>query len=187
MRKIVVTEFVTLDGVMEAPRGENDFRHGPWTMDYADDEGFKYKLGEVLEHDTLLLGRRTYEGFSAAWPERSGEFADKMNDMEKVVVSTTLDDANGWNNSRLVKENVAEEVAALKERPGQDILIAGSATLVHFLTAHDLIDEYRLMVFPVVLGGGKRIFADDGARKNLRLASSRQLGSGSLILVYERA
>ena len=186
MRKIVVTEFVSLDGVMEAPGGDDGFRHGAWTMDYADDEGFGYKLDEVMEHDTLLLGRVTYQGFAAAWPSRDGDFADKMNGMEKVVVSTTLDELE-WNNSRRVSDDVAEQVAALKEQPGQDVLIAGSATLVRFLTAHDLIDEYRLMVFPVVLGGGKRVFADDGARKNLRLAGARTLDSGSLILTYERA
>jgi dihydrofolate reductase len=185
MRRIAVTEFVSLDGVMEAPGGEDGFRHGAWTFDYADDEGYAYKFAEVMEHDTLLLGRVQYEGFAAAWPQRSGDFADRMNAMEKVVVSTTLTDP-AWNNTRVISENVAEQVAALKEEPGQDILVAGSSSLVQFLTANDLVDVYRLMVFPVVLGGGKRVFGDDGARVNLKLESRRVLDTGTLILHYAR-
>ena len=186
MRKIAVTEFVSLDGVIEAPVGEEGFAHTGWTFDYADDAGYAYKYDEVMEHDTLLLGRHTYEGFAAAWPERAGDFADRMNAMDKVVVSTTLTDP-AWNSTRVISEDVAGQVAALKEEPGQDILIAGSATLVQFLAANDLIDVYRLMVFPVVLGGGKRVFGDDGARKNLKLESQRVLDTGTQILHYARA
>ncbi|MDP9294078.1 MAG: dihydrofolate reductase family protein [Actinomycetota bacterium] len=188
MRRIVVTEFVSLDGVMEDPGGGEDFDRGGWSFKFPDPEGMKYKLDEVMTHDALLLGRMTYQGFAAAWPSVTDEsgFADKMNSMPKFVVSTTLDELE-WNNSTLIKENVVEEVSKLKEQPGQDILVGGSRTLVQTLMAHDLVDEYRLMVFPIVLGAGKRLFGDTSDASVLRLVDSKTLDSGALILTYEPA
>ncbi|MDQ5834046.1 MAG: dihydrofolate reductase family protein, partial [Actinomycetota bacterium] len=159
MRKLIVSEFVTLDGVMEAPGGEEGHPHTGWVFDFFTPEQEQYKLKEVLESDTLLLGRITYEGFAAAWPDRSGEFADKMNGMPKLVASTTLNEL-GWNNSTLIRGDVPEEVAKIKQQEGGPLLVAGSGTLVHSLMANGLIDEYRLMVFPVVLGSGLRLFPD---------------------------
>lgn len=178
MRRVVVTEFVSLDGVMEDPRWTFEFDRG--------DDGEKFKLDEVLASDALLLGRVTYEGFAEAWPSRTDEvgFADKMNSMAKFVVSTTLDEVE-WNNSTLIKDNVAEEVSKLKQQPGQDILVAGSRQLVHTLMQHDLVDEYRLMVFPVVLGSGKRLFEDGSEKTRLKLVGTKTVGEGVLILTYE--
>lgn len=180
MRRVVVTEFVSLDGVMEDPRWTFQFDRG--------DDGEKFKLDEVLASDALLLGRVTYQGFAEAWPSRTDEvgFAAKMNSMAKFVVSTTLDEVE-WNNSTLIKDNVAEEVSKLKQQPGQDILVAGSRQLVHTLMQHDLVDEYRLMVFPVVLGSGKRLFEDGSDTTRLRLVDSKTVGEGVLILTYEPA
>jgi dihydrofolate reductase len=188
MRRIVVTEFVSLDGVMEDPGGAEGFAHGGWTFKFQDAEGMKYKLDEVFTHDAMLLGRVTYEGFAAAWPKMTDEvgFADRMNSMPKFVVSTTLKELE-WQNSTLISENVADEVAKLKQQPGQDILVAGSRTLVGTLMAQDLVDEYRLMVFPIVLGSGKRLFADSGDASVLSLADSKPLDSGTVILTYHRA
>src|SRR3989441_8885079 len=149
MGRIAVTEFVSLDGVMEDPGGAEDFRYGGWTFEISrGDEGDKFKLDEALEADALLLGRMTYEGFAKAWPSRTGEFADKFNNMPKYVVSSTLEEAD-WNNSTLIKDDVAEQVSKLKQQPGGDILVNGSVQLVDTLMQHDLVDEYRLMVFPV--------------------------------------
>lgn len=190
MRRIVVTEFMSLDGVMEDPGGGEDFDRGGWSFKFPDPDGMKYKLDEVRSHDALLLGRVTYEAFAAAWPGRTDElgFADKMNSMEKFVVSTTLgDDDLAWRPSTLIKENVAEEIAKLKEQPGQDILVGGSRTLVQTLIAHGLVDEYRLMVFPIVLGAGKRLFGDTDAASVLKLVDSKTLDSGTVILTYHPA
>jgi dihydrofolate reductase len=187
MGRIVVTEFVSLDGVMEAPGGGEDFEHAGWTFEIArGDEGDKFKLDEALEAEALLLGRRTYEGFAAAWPGREGEFADKFNNMPKYVVSSTLEQAE-WNNSTLLKGDVAEEVSRLREQPGGDIVVHGSAQLVQTLLEHDLVDELRLMVFPVVLGSGKRLFGATSDKKRLRLADSKTVGDGVEILIYEPA
>jgi dihydrofolate reductase len=188
MRRIVVTEFISLDGVIEDPGGAEGTEHGGWSFKFNDPDGMKYKLDETMEHDALLLGRVTYEGFAAAWPGMTDEvgFADKMNSMPKYVVSSTLERAD-WNNSTVLRGDLAEEVRALKEQPGGDILVAGSASLVRGLIAHDLIDEYRLMVFPIVLGGGKRLFDGATGAPVLKLADVRQLGSGTLILTYHRA
>jgi dihydrofolate reductase len=188
MRKIVVSEFVSLDGVMEDPGGAEGYAHGGWTFKYPDPEGMKYKLDEVMTHDAMLLGRVTYQGFAAAWPSVTDEvgFADKMNGMPKFVVSTTLDSVE-WSNSTLIKTDVERQIAELKEQPGQDILVAGSRTLVQTLLAADLVDEYRLMVFPVVLGSGKRLFGDSVDVRPLTLADSRALDSGTLILTYRPA
>jgi dihydrofolate reductase len=185
MGRIVVTEFVSLDGVMEAPGGGEDFKHAGWTFEIArGDEGDKFKLDETVEAEALLLGRKTYEGFAAAWPSREGEFADKFNSMPKYVISSTLDGAE-WNNSTVLDGDVVEEVSKLKQELGGDIVVHGSAQLVQTLVEHDLVDELRLMVFPVVLGGGKRLFGDTSDKKRLRLAKSKTVGDGVTILVYE--
>ncbi len=189
MGKVVVTEFVSMDGVMEDPGGAEEFEHGGWTFEFdRGPEGDKFKLDEVMDADAQLLGRVTYQGFAAAWPTITDEvgFADKMNSMPKYVVSTTLEEAE-WNNSTVVKGDVAEEISKLKGQVDGNILVAGSATLVQSLMQHDLVDELRLMVFPLVLGSGKRLFADGSERADFRLTDSKALESGILILTYERA
>jgi dihydrofolate reductase len=185
--RIVVTEFVSLDGVMEAPGGGEDFRHGGWSFEINRGEaGDKFKLDETLSSEALLLGRVTYEGFAAAWPSREGEFADKFNTMPKYVVSSTLEDPE-WNNSTVLKGDVAEEVRKLREEQEGDIVVHGSARLVQTLVEHDLVDEFRLMVFPVVLGNGKRLFGETSDKKPLRLVDSKVVGDGVAILTYEPA
>jgi dihydrofolate reductase len=186
--KLVVTEFVSVDGVMEDPGGAEDFEHGGWSFKFdRGPEGDKFKLDETLASDALLLGRVTYEGFAEAWPSRTGEFADKFNTMPKFVVSTTLEEPE-WNNSTVIKGNVAEEVSKLKQEPGGDIVVHGSAQLVRTLMEHDLVDEYRLMVFPVVLGSGKRLFGDTSDKATLRLVDAQPVGSdGVVILTYKPA
>jgi dihydrofolate reductase len=187
MGRIVVTEFVSLDGVIEAPGGGESFRHGGWTFEInRGDEGDKFKLDETLSSEALLLGRVTYEGFAAAWPSREGEFADKFNAMPKYVVSSTLEEPE-WNNSTLLKGDVADEVAKLKQEQDGDIVVHGSARLVQTLVEHDLVDEFRLMVFPVVLGSGKRLFGETNDKKPLRLVDSKVVGDGVAILIYEPA
>jgi len=187
MGRIVVTEFVSLDGVVEDPGGAEDFKYGGWSFEIArGDEGDRFKLDEALDADALLLGRVTYEGFAAAWPSRDGEFADKFNTMPKYVVSSTLEDPE-WNNSRVLKGDVAEEVSKLKQGQDGDIVVHGSPQLVQTLLAHDLVDEFRLMVYPVVLGTGKRLFGDTSDKKRLRLADSKMVGDGIAILVYQPA
>jgi dihydrofolate reductase len=185
MGKIVVTEFVSLDGVMEDPGGAESFKHGGWTFEInRGDEGDKFKLDEALSAEALLLGRVTYEGFAEAWPSREGEFADKFNTMPKYVVSSTLEDPE-WNNSTVLKGEVAEEVAKLKQAHDGDVVVHGSAQLVQALVEHDLVDELRLMVFPVVLGSGKRLFGDTSDKKRLRLVDSKTVGDGVAILTYQ--
>ncbi len=188
MRRIVVTEFISLDGVIEDPGGAEGFEHGGWSFKFNDPDGMKYKLDETMEHEALLLGRVTYEGFAAAWPGMTDEvgFADKMNSMPKYVVSSTLERSD-WNNSTVLRGDLADEVRTLMQQPGGDILVAGSASLVRGLVAHDLVDELRLMMFPIVLGSGKRLFDDITGPLVLKLADVRQLGSGTLILTYQRA
>jgi dihydrofolate reductase len=182
--RIVVTEFVSLDGVVEAPGGGEDFKHGGWSFEISrGDEGDKFKLDETLASEALLLGRVTYEGFAAAWPTRDGEFADKFNTMPKYVVSSTLEDPE-WNNTTVLKGDVAEEVAKLKQDQAGDIVVHGSPRLVQALIEHDLVDEFRLMVFPVVLGSGKRLFDETSDKKPLRLVDSKVVGDGVVILVY---
>jgi dihydrofolate reductase len=186
MSKVVVSQFVTLDGVVEDPGGSEGWDRGGWAFKYErGPEGDKFKLDEVMAADALLLGRVTYGGFAEAWPSREGEFADKFNNMPKYVVSTTLEDPE-WNNSTVIKDNVAEEVAKLKQQPGGDILVNGSVQLVHTLTEHGLVDEYRLMVFPVVLGGGKRLFSETSKPLSVKLVDSKPAGD-TLILIYEPA
>jgi dihydrofolate reductase len=187
MGKIVVTEFVSLDGVMEDPGGSEDYRHGGWTFEIdRGEEGNRFKLDETLEAEAQLLGRVTYEGFADAWPSREGEFADKFNSMPKYVVSSTLAEAD-WNNSTVLRGDLAEEVATLKREIDGVILVAGSAQLVQALLDHDLVDELRLMVFPVLLGAGKGLFGEVGEKKPLRLTDSRTLGEGVTLLTYEPA
>jgi dihydrofolate reductase len=189
MRRIVVSEFVSLDGVVEDPGGAEKFKHGGWSFKFRDDQVPKYKLDEVFASDGLLLGRVTYEGFAKAWPSRKDDvgFAEKMNNMAKYVVSTSLKKLD-WNNSRLIKANVAEEVRKLKQQPGQDILVYGSGTLVNTLLQHDLVDELRLMVHPVVLGSGKRLFDNNAeTMKVLKLAESKTFPSGIVLLSYHPA
>ena len=179
MRKIVVSEFLSLDGVMENPN---------WTWPFHTDEQQKFKFDELKASDALLLGRVTYEGFAAAWPnmiEQTGEYGAMMNNYPKYVVSNTLNEL-GWNNSTLVKGNIAEEVSKLKQQPGKDILVFGSCDLVNELYRSDLIDEYRLMVFPVVVGTGKKLFGDGTIRKVLRLVETRTFGSGVIVLIYRK-
>ena len=187
MGRVVVTEFVSLDGVMEDPGGSEDFKHGGWTFEIArGEEGDKFKLDEAFDSEALLLGRKTYEGFAAAWPSREGEFADKFNTMPKYIVSSTLDEPE-WNNSTVLKGDVAEEVGKLKQEQDGDIVVHGSARLVQALVDRDLVDELRLMVFPVVLGPGKRLFGDPGEKKTLRLVDSKVVGDGVVMLTYDRA
>jgi len=191
MGKIVATEFISLDGVIEDPGGSEDFAHGGWTFEIdRGAEGDQFKLGELEEAEAQLLGRVTYEGFADAWPEREGDpdmggFAKKMNTMPKYVYSTTLGTAD-WNNTKVLSGDFAADVAAAKEEVGGVILVAGSAQLVQGLIANDLLDELRLMVFPVTLGGGKRLFADDGHKVPLKLADARTVGAGIQLLTYDR-
>lgn len=187
MGRIVVTEFVSLDGIVEAPGGGEDYKHAGWTFEIdRGEEGDRFKLDELTEADAQLLGRVTYEGFAAAWPTMEDEagFAEKMNAMPKYVVSSTLREAE-WNNSTVLGGDVAEEAARLKREIDGVILVAGSATLVQALVEHDLVDELRLMVFPVLLGSGKRLFGDVSGKKPLRLTASRTLGAGIALLTYE--
>jgi dihydrofolate reductase len=185
--RIVVTEFVSLDGVMEDPGGSEDFKYGGWSFEFSrGDEGDQFKLDETMASDALLLGRVTYEGFAAAWPTRDGEFADKFNTMPKYVVSSTLQDPE-WNNSTVVSGDVPGEVAKLREQHDGNIVVHGSAQLVQALLEHDLVDELRLMVFPVVLGAGKRVFGETSDKKALELVDSKVVGDGVTVLVYQRA
>ena len=186
MSKLIVSQFITLDGVIEDPGGSEGFERGGWAFQFErGPEGDKFKLDELLASDVLLLGRVTYEGFAAAWPSRTGDFAEKFNTMRKYVVSTTLDEP-GWNNSTVIEANVAEEVAKLKDEPGGDILVNGSVQLVRTLLDHDLVDELRLMVFPVVLGAGKRLFGDAAGPIAFRPVETKPAGSVA-ILTLERA
>jgi dihydrofolate reductase len=188
MGNIVVTEFISMDGIVEDPGGAEDYEHSGWSFRIdRGDEGNKFKLDETMATDALLLGRITYQGFADAWPSRTGEFADKFNSMPKFVVSKTLDKPD-WNNTTVISGDIANEVARVKDQFANDIVVHGSPTLVNMLKDHDLVDEYRLMVFPVVLGKGKRLFTDSGDLVNLKLAEVRQVGSeGVMVLRYERA
>jgi dihydrofolate reductase len=187
MGKIVVTEFVSLDGVIEAPGGGEDYKHAGWTFEIErGEEGDKFKLDELVEAEAQLLGRVTYEGFAAAWPtiEDGAGFAEKMNSMPKYVVSSTLQEAS-WENTTILSGDLADEAAKLRREVDGVILVAGSAQLVQGLLEHDLVDELRLMVFPVLLGEGKRLFGDVSEKKPLRLTDSKTLGDGIALLTYE--
>jgi len=187
MGKLVVTEFVSLDGVFEDPGGAEDYEHGGWTFEYdRGDDGNKFKLDELMDAEVQLLGRKTYEGFAAAWPSREGPFADKLNNDPKVVVSTTLKDP-AWQNTTVVSENVVGAISKLKDDTEGSILVSGSGTLVATLLGSGLVDELRLMVFPTILGRGRRLFPDGIDRLKLTLVESRTVGSeGVQVQVYER-
>jgi dihydrofolate reductase len=185
--RIVVTEFISLDGVIEAPGGGEDFQRGGWTLEFDQGaDGAKFKIDETLDAEAALLGRVTYGQFAAVWPSQEGEFADKFNTMPKYVVSSTLQNPE-WTNSTVLDGDVVDEVAKLRQRRDGDIVVHGSAQLVQTLVEHDLVDELRLMVFPVVVGAGKRLFGDTSGTKRLRLADSRTVGDGVAILIYRPA
>jgi len=187
MRKLIASEFLTLDGVMEDPGGAEGFKYGGWSLESYNSQYSKYKYDELFESDALLLGRKTYEGFSAAWPEYEKEddtgFARRMNALPKYVVSSTLKKAE-WENSHLIKDNIGEEAAKLKAQSGQNILIAGSSVLIDWLSKLDLIDEYRLMIHPVVLGLGKPLFKTRDEKLKLKLLHSQVFDSGIIVLHY---
>ena len=185
-RKLVVTEYVTLDGVMEDPGGGEKFKGHSWSFPFWNKEAEQYKFDELMASDALLLGRVTYDGFARAWPAMKDDagFADRMNNFPKYVVSTTLDKGE-WNNSHVIRDNIASEVAALKQQPGQMLLVAGSAKLLETLMQHNLVDEYRLMVHPVMVGTGKRLFRDGLAWQDLKLVESRAFKTGVVVLHYQ--
>jgi dihydrofolate reductase len=187
MGRIAVTEFISVDGVIEDPGGAEDFKHSGWSFEFdRGDEGNQFKLDETMATDALLLGRVTWEGFAKAWPSREGEFADKFNSMPKYVVSSTLTDPD-WTNTTVVNGDLGEAVSDLKGRHDGDIVVHGSAQLVQELLERDLVDELRLMVFPVVLGTGMRLFGETSDKKPLKLADSKLVGDGVAIMVYSRA
>jgi dihydrofolate reductase len=185
--KIVVTEFISLDGVIEDPGGSEDFKYGGWSFEInRGDEGDNFKLEETRNSAALLLGRKTYEGFADAWPSREGEFADKFNNMPKYVVSSTLKDPK-WTNTTVLEGALAHEVSKVRDEVDGDIVVHGSAQLVQGLLEHGLVDELRLMVFPVVLGTGRRLFGETSDKRPLKLTDSRTVGDGVTIQVYEAA
>jgi dihydrofolate reductase len=188
MGKLVVTEFVSIDGVFEDPGGAEDYKHGGWTFEYnRGEDGNKFKLDELMEAEVQLLGRRTYDGFAAAWPSRDGPFADKINNGPKYVVSNTVTDPE-WQNTTVISGDAVAGVSKLKDETEGTILVAGSGTLVRALLGADLVDELRLMVFPTILGSGQRLFPDGIDRLKLKLVESRTVGpDGVQIQVYARA
>ncbi len=188
--KALVSEYVSLDGVMEDPGGAEGSAHGGWSFPFWNAEAGKFKFDELFASDALLLGRVTYQGFAKAWPSVKDEqgFADRMNSLPKYVVSTTLQAPDlEWNNSRLLTGNVAEEVARLKQQPGQYLLVAGSGALVQTLMQQQLVDEYRLLVHPVILGSGKRLFQDGTEMQTLRLVETQTFSAGIVALTYQAA
>jgi dihydrofolate reductase len=188
MGRIVVTEFVSLDGVVEDPGGSEDFKYGGWSFEFdRGADGNQFKLDEAFASEALLLGRVTFEGFAEAWPSREGEFADKFNSMPKYVVSSTLEKADWTNSTVLEPADLVERVSKLRQESGGDVVVHGSAQLAQTLLEHDLVDELRLMVFPVVLGTGKRLFGDPGEKKKLKLVDSKVVGDGVVILTYAAA
>jgi dihydrofolate reductase len=187
MGRLVVTEFVSVDGVFEDPGGAEDYEHGGWTFEYdRGEDGDRFKLDELMEAQVQLLGRVTYDGFAAAWPSREGPFAEKLNNDPKYVVSSTLEEP-GWQNTTVISGDVVNSISRLKDETEGTILVAGSGTLVATLLEADLVDELRLMVFPTVLGRGRRLFPEGVNRLKLRLAEARTVGSdGVQVQVYER-
>ena len=187
MGKLVVTEFVSLDGVMQAPGGE-DFKYRGWSFAFdRGEDGNQFKLQETLESEALLIGRVTYESFAGAWPSREGEFADKFNSMPKYVVSSTLESPE-WNNTTVLKGDAVEAASKLKEEIDGIIQVPGSLRLARALIENDLVDELHLMVFPVVLGTGRRLFGETSEKSDWRLTEAKPVGpDGVLVLVYERA
>jgi dihydrofolate reductase len=191
MRKIIVSEFVSLDGVMQAPGGVDEdtdggFAHGGWTMPYWDDDMGAALFEEINQADTLLLGRKTWQGHAGAFEPAPADdpFAGLLNSLKKYVVSTTLKSADAWRNSTIISQNVVDEVRKLKEQPGKDIYVDGSSMLVHTLAQADLVDEYHLLVFPILLGSGKRVFPD-GFYSGLKLIETKSFPSGVVLLRYQ--
>ena len=187
MRKIIVSEFLTLDGVSEDPGGAEKSRYGGWSFPFWNEEAEKYKHDELFTSDTLLLGRKTYEGFAEAWPSMTDKtgFAERMNTLPKYVVSTTLQETS-WHNSSLIQADIADEITKLKMEPGQNILVGGSGELVNTLQQHGLVDEYHLMIHPVIVGGGKKLFRK-GTECKLKLKTAKTFQTGVAVLVYETA
>jgi dihydrofolate reductase len=185
MGRIVVTEFISLDGVIEDPGGAEDFKYGGWSFEFnRGDAGNKFKLDETMGSAALLLGRVTYKGFAEAWPQRDGEFADKFNSMPKYVVSSTVDGSE-WTNTTVLDGDVPEAVRKVRDEVDGDIVVHGSGQLVQTLLEHDLVDRLHLMVFPVVLGAGQRLFGETTDKKPLKLVSTETVGDGVTIAVYE--
>ena len=186
MARIVASEFISLDGVIEDPGGSEDFKYGGWTFEISTgDDGMQFKVDETMRSEAMLLGRRTYEGFADAWPERDGDFADTFNSIPKYVVSSTLRDPS-WGDTTVLDGDLPAAIARVREERDGDVLVHGSAQLVQGLIANDLLDELRLMVYPVVLGSGKRLFGTTDDKKPLTLAESRVVGDGVAIMVYRR-
>ena len=191
MGRIVVTEFISIDGVIEDPGGSEDFKHGGWSFEFnRGEDGNRFKLEETQNAEAMLLGRVTYEGFAEAWPQRTEEdetgFADKFNNMPKYVVSSKLKEPLEWNNSELLEGDPIKATGKLKDELDGEIVVHGSATLAQSLIENDLVDEIRLMVFPVVLGAGKRLFAETSDKKPMKLAESKTVGDGVSILTFQR-
>ena len=187
MGRIIVTEFVSLDGVMEDPGGAEDFKHGGWSFDFArGEEGDRFKVEETLGSEALLLGRVTYDGFADAWPSREDEFADKFNSMPKYVVGSSAD-ATRWNNTTVLEGDPVQAAKRLRDEHSGDIVVHGSAQLAQTLLEHGVVDELHLMVFPVLLGSGKRLFGETSDKQTLRLVDSKIVGDGVAILTYQRA
>jgi dihydrofolate reductase len=184
MGDIVVTEFITVDGVAEDPGGSEGHPHGGWGFETVRGKGAQFKLDEIRATDALLLGRRTYDGFSQAWPGQEGEFADKFNSIPKYVVSSTLKDPS-WNNTTVLQGDLAEEVEKLRKGHDGDVGVHGSLQLAQALLDQGLADELRLMVFPVVLGSGKRLWGETTDKKRFRLTDSKVVGEGVAIMIYE--
>jgi dihydrofolate reductase len=185
MGRIVVTEFVSLDGVMQDPGGAEDFKHGGWSFEFSrGEEGDRFKYDEVLDSEALLLGRVTYDGFADAWPQRDGDFADRFNNMPKYVVGSKAD-ASRWTNTTVLDGDPVEAVRRVRAEHSGSIYVHGSGQLAQTLFEHDLVDQLNLMVFPVVLGTGKRIFGETSDKKKLRLVDSKVVGDGIAILIYE--
>ncbi len=186
MRKIIVSEYVTLDGVMEDPGGGDKSNYGGWSLQFWNEQAMKFKYDELFACDALLLGRVTYDGFAKAWPamKDAGDFGERMNSISKFVVSTSLKNAE-WNNSTIINNNVVAKIKALKEQSGKDILVEGSVELVHTLMQYVLVDEFRLMIHPIVVGGGKRLFGEGIDRKILRLVDTKPFSSGIVVLTYQ--
>ena len=187
MGRIIVTEFVSLDGVMEDPGGSEQFKYGGWSFEFSrGEEGDRFKLDETMQAAAQLLGRKTYEGFAEAWPSRDGEFADRFNSMPKYVVSSTLKDPE-WTNTTVLGGDVKDAVGRLKDEVDGNIVVHGSRQLAQTLLDLDLVDELRLMVFPVVLGAGERLFGETSGKKTMRLTDHQVVGDGVAIMVYEPA
>ena len=186
MGSIVVTEFVSLDGVMEAPGGDDNFERGAWSFEFdRGDEGNAFKTGETTDADAMLLGRRTYEAFARSWSTREGEFADVFNNMPKYVVSSTIENPQ-WGETTVLQGDIATAVAEARDRHEGHLIVHGSCQLVQSLIEEDLVDELRLMVFPIVVGYGKRLFGDTSGTRKLKLAEANTVGEGVLTLVYRR-